>query len=58
MDAWENKMLVEDTVQTCKQYLDQARGEDTEEKRERTYTSLILLHYDLVRYNITYVQWY
>ena len=45
MYSWENgqhRILSEDTVRTCKQYLGVASREDIEEKRARTHTSLVL----------------
>ena len=48
MDAWENdqhKILVKDIVRICEKYIAVVCWEDTEEKRSRMYTSLVIRGY-------------
>ena len=45
LDAWEaghRRMLVEDTLCTCTQYLTTARRQESEENRSQTFYSLVL----------------
>ena len=45
LDAWESekhKILMEDMVRTCAQYLSTGRGEDSPDHREKVYHSLLI----------------